>query len=101
MSPWVEAGARARVEKRSIYLPGDVIVFRSSSDFVAHRLLGYAPVAGRLGFVTKGDHCPRHDGVVPGDRVVGRLVTPVPIRARLAAIGTLVALVARRLVGRA
>lgn len=100
MEPRLRDGARVTLERPSGYLPGDIIVFRSATDLVAHRLLGWASDGGALGFVTKGDHCARHDGVVAADRVLGRVVADVGLGDRLRATSGFVAIVLQRLVGR-
>src|SRR4051794_22013450 len=61
MEPGIAAGDSVTVRRRRLYLPGDVIVFRTpAGDLAAHRVLGYR--GGAL--VTQGDHCTLHDAPV-------------------------------------
>src|ERR1051325_8010375 len=68
MEPLIAAGAEVSVRRRALYLPGDVIVFRTNAgDLAAHRVLGYR---GK-GLVTAGDHCSSHDAPVARAAIVG------------------------------
>jgi hypothetical protein len=94
MKPMLEDGVSVRVKSRRFYLPGDVLVFRTSSNaLAAHRVLGWRPA----GFITKGDHCFEHDGPVSRAKVVGAVDLPVTPRQRLQALIALCALVISRL----
>jgi hypothetical protein len=76
MAPRIADGQRVRIAAARIYWPGDILAFQSGDGRLrVHRLLAYAPG----GLVTRGDHCPCHDGAVPAARILGR----VEERARL------------------
>ena len=68
MAPGLVDGEVVTVRRRRVYLPGDVIVFRTpAGDLAAHRVLGYR---GR-GVLTRGDHCAIHDSPVAREAIVG------------------------------
>ena len=94
MAPQLADGAMVSVRRRRIYLPGDVVVFRTrAGDLAAHRLLGW-----RLaGLVTKGDHCAVHDAPVPRAMLIGAAAVAVSWRARLRAVTDFARIAARRL----
>ena len=96
MAPGIPAGARVSVRGQARYRRGDVLVFANSAgDLVAHRLLGRRRWRGAVHLVTRGDAAPRADGLVPPERVVGRVVggecaprvADVPAGDRLRAAG--------------
>ena len=94
MAPAIAADSEVAVGVRRVYWPGDVIVFRTpAGDLAAHRVLGWRPA----GLITKGDHCDVHDAPVGGGDIVGAVNVHVGMRDRLRAIGTLLAIVRRRL----
>ncbi|HEX7154591.1 MAG TPA: S24/S26 family peptidase [Thermoanaerobaculia bacterium] len=95
MEPLIAAGAEVRVTRKRVYLPGDVIVFRTpSGELAAHRLLGYRA----SGLVTKGDHCVQHDAPVTRSMVIGAIAgLTVHRRDRLRAIAGLGRIILRRL----
>ncbi|HKO58106.1 MAG TPA: S24/S26 family peptidase [Thermoanaerobaculia bacterium] len=95
MAPLIAAGTEVSVRRRALYLPGDVIVFRTTAgDLAAHRVLGYRA----KGIVTKGDRCSLHDAPVARAQVVGAVeALAVGGAARLRALGRFAAIVARRL----
>ena len=95
MEPLICAGEEVMVRRRRVYLPGDVVVFRTrAGDLAAHRVLGYRP----SGLVTQGDHCAEHDAPVGRGAVVGAVEgIAVSIGARVAAVARLARIVARRL----
>lgn len=94
MSPHVGNGDVVRVRRRRVYLPGDVIVFRTSAgDLAAHRLLGWRPA----GFVTRGDTCVVHDAPVRREEIVGRVQMRVSYRLRVRALAEFARIVVRRL----
>ena len=94
MEPLLPAGAEMRVRAKRVYLPGDVIVFRTrAGELAAHRVLGWRPA----GLVTKGDHCVIHDAPVASEDIVGAVATRVSWRERLRAIAALVSIVGKRL----
>lgn len=99
MAPTLVDGTRASVGRASIVLPGDIVVFRTSNDLTAHRVLGYWIRSWKLALVTKGDHCDRHDGVIELDRLLGRIGTSVSIPTRLRSVGAYLRLIVSR-VGR-
>jgi signal peptidase I len=88
MEPLIGGGEDVLVRRRRLYLPGDIIVFRTDAgSLAAHRVLGYRPGGGRGALVTKGDHCERHDGPVRADAIVGAIQgVRIPLRARLMAL---------------
>ena len=94
MEPLLHSGAEVRVRARRIYLPGDVIVFRTrAGDLAAHRVLGW-----RLaGVVTKGDHCQEHDAPVARTQIVGAVDVRVALAERFRAVAALFRIVMRRL----
>lgn len=68
MEPGLADGDVVTVRRRRLYLPGDVIVFRTpAGDLAAHRVLGYR---GRA-LVTSGDRCAIHDAPVARAAIVG------------------------------
>jgi hypothetical protein len=74
MEPWIADGAVVRVVASRVYWPGDVVVASAPDGrLVAHRILGYRFLDGRLALVTRGDGCVTHDFPVPFDRVLGRV----------------------------
>lgn len=94
MTPQLVEGAEVEVRRRRVYLPGDVLVFRTpAGDLAAHRLLGWR----RRGFVTRGDGCETHDAPVRREMVVGVVMTRVPLRMRVRALAAYARIVARRL----
>ena len=95
MEPLLHSGASVQVRAKRVYLPGDVIVFRThAGDLAAHRVLGWRPA----GLVTKGDHCEMHDAPVVRSAIVGAALIPVALAARVRALAELVRIIARRLV---
>jgi hypothetical protein len=100
MEPLLIDGARVKVAPARFYWPGDVIVFRAADGrLLAHRLLGYRPLHGRLACVTRGDGCVVADAPVPLSQVLGRAAVAGPSGRFLAVAGWL-RLVVRRLVRR-
>jgi signal peptidase I len=94
MEPLLHSGDALSVRARRLYLPGDVIVFRTpAGELAAHRVLGWRPA----GLITKGDHCDVHDGPVARKEIVGAADVSVSVGARLSAIGALLKIIARRL----
>jgi hypothetical protein len=89
MAPRIADGERVRVAAARFYLPGDIVVFQAGDGRLRlHRLLGYRPMRSfQRGFalITRGDHCPCHDGAVPRNRLLGRVVAPVGLAVRLRA----------------
>lgn len=96
MEPLIRSGEEVLVRRRRIYLPGDVIVFRTrAGDLAAHRILGYR----WAGLVTQGDHCAEHDAPVGREAVVGAVeAIAVPLAARIAALGRLARIIGRRII---
>jgi hypothetical protein len=94
MAPAIAADSEVAVRALRVYWPGDVIVFCTpAGDLAAHRVLGWRPA----GLITKGDHCVIHDAPVASNDIIGAVNVRVGIRDRLRAIGTLFAIVGRRL----
>jgi signal peptidase I len=93
MEPLLSSGSEMRVRAKRVYLPGDVIVFRTrAGELAAHRVLGWRPA----GLVTKGDHCSIHDAPVAGEAIVGAVRVDVPLRERFRAVAALARVVLRR-----
>jgi hypothetical protein len=93
MAPRIADGQRVRVVSSRIYWPGDILAFQSGDGRLrVHRLLGYAPG----GLVTRGDHCPCHDGAVPAVRILGRVAERVRLADRARAVLEALRLVLRR-----
>ncbi len=94
MAPLLRSGASVSVRAKRMYLPGDVIVFRTrAGDLAAHRVLGWRPA----GLVTKGDHCTTHDAPIAREEIVGAVNVPIGIRERLRAVAALARIVMQRL----
>jgi len=95
MAPELVDGATVVVKRRRLYLPGDIVVFRTpAGDLAAHRVLGWRPA----GLVTKGDGCVAHDAPVPRQALLGAVVTRIGAGRRLGAMADFVRLVARRII---
>lgn len=93
MEPRLHAGHSVEVRARRIYLPGDVIVFRSRTGPLAiHRVLGWRPA----GLITRGDHCAEHDPPVAREAIVGAVVLRVTVIDRLRALLQLARIIGRR-----
>jgi signal peptidase I len=99
MEPLIRAASDVRVTRKRVYLPGDVIVFRThAGDLAAHRLLGYRRMDGAMAFVTKGDHCVTHDAPVSRTDVLGHVeALTIRKRDRLRAVVNLARIIFRRL----
>ncbi len=83
MAPRIADGQRVRIAAARVYWPGDILAFQSGDGRLrVHRLIGYTP----RGLVTRGDHCPCHDGAVPAGWVLGRVEERVRIGDRLRAM---------------
>jgi signal peptidase I len=94
MEPMLRSGSTVSVRAKRVYLPGDVIVFRTrGGDLAAHRVLGWRPA----GLVTKGDHCTEHDAPVGRDEIVGAVQARIGIGDRVRALGALARIVLERL----
>lgn len=91
-------GAVVRAHRKRLYLPGDVLVFRTpAGDLAAHRLLGYRLARGRFAFVTRGDHCDVHDAPVAPDAIIGAVRDiRVSLADRATALARFATLVLRR-----
>ena len=95
MAPALRDGEAVSVRSRALYLPGDVVVFRTpAGDLAIHRVLGFRPA----GLVTKGDGCDIHDAPVRRGDVIGGVMMRVPVRDRARAVVALARIVWRRLV---
>jgi signal peptidase I len=93
MEPHLPAGKPVEVRARRVYLPGDVIVFRTRTGPLAiHRVLGWRPA----GLVTRGDHCAAHDAPVPREAIVGAVCGHVAAIDRLRALMNLARIIGRR-----
>ena len=88
MDDSVPNGCSMKLNRRPLYWPGDVVVFRrGDQQLVSHRMLGYLP--GRRGWkvVTKADREPRPDAPHHVSRILGKSVaidnqafTPGPLK---------------------
>jgi hypothetical protein len=93
MAPLLRSGEPVNVRARRVYLPGDVLVFRTKSgDLAAHRLLGWRPA----GLITKGDHCDVHDAPVRASDVIGAVTLRIGAIDRVRAVLALVRIGMRR-----
>ena len=79
-------GASVPVQRRRVYLPGDVVVIRRRDHWDAHRFLGYAPSAHGLLALTQADDSDSRDPAAPAARVVGRAQCHVSVRQRWVAV---------------
>lgn len=100
MEPELADGCAVDVVAARVYWPGDVVVFaRRDGTLVAHRLLGYRPGRPMRAF-TQADRSASPDSAVALHEIVGRVVAPVSVGARLFALGRFVRLAASRLQAR-
>jgi hypothetical protein len=100
MAPLLADGTPVAVTPARVYWPGDVVVFQAADGrLLAHRLLGYRRLGGRLACVTQGDGCLRPDAPVPLDRILGR-AAGAGLLGRLQAVATWLRLALRRLLRR-
>jgi len=94
MEPLLRRGETVRVRARRVYLPGDVVVFRTrAGDLAAHRVLGWHP----RGLVTKGDDCVERDAPVSRDDIVGAARLHIAFADRLRAFAAWTRIAARRI----
>ena len=94
MTPALADGATVTVRQRRVYLPGDVLVFRTrAGDFAAHRMLGWR----RSALVTKGDHCEIHDAPVARNAIIGAVDVRIKVSDRVKALASYARIVLRRL----
>ena len=94
MEPFLRSGDEVEVHSKRLYLPGDVIVFRTrTGELAAHRVLGWRPA----GVITKGDHCDLHDAPVARAEIIGAVEVPVSLGERLRAIRGLLRVLVQRL----
>ena len=94
MAPVLADGATVSVRPRRLYLPGDVLVFRThGGNLAAHRFLGWRPA----GLVMKGDACLVQDAPVRRDSVIGRVDVDIPLLSRIRALADFARIIVRRL----
>ncbi len=87
MAPRIADGERVRIAAARVYWPGDIVAFQAGDGRLrVHRLIGYWRRRGVLACVTRGDHCPCHDGAIPAARVLGRVLAPVRLADRARAV---------------
>ena len=86
MAPSLEDGAKHAVAPASWYWPGDMIACLSAGRIVAHRVIGYRPMKGRLLVLTQADRADAPDSPVPLERVLGRLSARVRSGDRATAV---------------
>ncbi len=99
MAPVLRDGESAKVTRARFFFPGDVVVFRTATTLVSHRAIGWAPLAGGVGIVTRGDHCERHDGVVSTRDILGRVDLRVGYGARFKALSHYLSAIVRKVIG--
>jgi hypothetical protein len=106
MAPDIPAGAAVEVVATRMPLPGDVVLYRhADGTLLAHRVIGYRRVAGRLHLLAQADAADAADPAVPLAAVLGRVERIErapglwePLRRRpLRAAARLIAFVAQRL----
>ena len=71
----VPNGSKVRIERRTCYWPGDVVVYGRGDDrLVMHRFLGY--VLSRQGWcgVTRADEAGRADAPMAVERILGKVI---------------------------
>ncbi len=69
-------GAELLIKRRTLYLPGDVVVYARGDDtLVAHRLLGYVPGRNGLSVLTRADNANKADPPAALSRVLGRVTS--------------------------
>ncbi|HKR64166.1 MAG TPA: hypothetical protein VJZ00_10570 [Thermoanaerobaculia bacterium] len=95
MSPLLASGDEIRVRAKHVYLPGDVLIFRTrAGDLAAHRVLGWRPA----GLITKGDHCVEHDAPVARGAIIGAADVHVRLADRVRALAQLARILVSRIV---
>ena len=92
-------GASVPVQRRRVYLPGDVVVVRRRDHWNAHRFLGYAPSSHGLVALTQADDSDTHDPPAQVARVLGRAQCQVSVRQRLVAVHDYGRALSRRIFG--
>ncbi|HNS52374.1 MAG TPA: S24/S26 family peptidase [Anaerolineae bacterium] len=78
MAPLVRHGDTLSVEPlpRGAARAGDVVLFRSQIGYtLAHRVIGQCRQEGSLRFTIQGDNLQRADGVIPPERIYGKVVS--------------------------
>ena len=107
MAPLIDEAAEVEVAPAPVYLPGDIILFRSGAGRLKlHRLLGYRWHEHQWKLVTRGDAAPIHDDPVALDQVVGKFrrgkgaqgAARVPLSDRIKALAAFSRIVCRRLI---
>jgi hypothetical protein len=98
MLPLLQPGCRVVIAPRRIYLPGDIVAFRSDKgNLLVHRVLGYRPYIFGLYIQTAGDAAPSLDRPIRRADILGRVVEGdchseifrIPLSTRIAAISRL------------
>lgn len=85
--PALSDGSRVRVRKRSLYLPGDIVVVRRNQHWNVHRLLGYAPSRANGWLVlTQADDSGHPDPPSGTSMITGQVLGKVTMRDRVLAI---------------
>jgi ATP-binding cassette subfamily B protein len=77
MFPFLRNGDEIIVNKCAIseLSEGDVLVFKSSAKWIAHRLLKIKKENGKTILITKGDSCIRKDHPVTEDNFIGKVIS--------------------------
>jgi len=75
MSPMIKDGDRLIIDHGTgRFGVGDIIVFKTGSQYVAHRIISVTRKGDKLVFLSKGDNCISFDQPVPRDQVIGKVV---------------------------
>lgn len=102
MEPVISDGEQVIAVRKSIYFPGDIVVFRNTrQQLVCHRLLGYLFHAWHWKAITQADNVVQRDGLLSRGNIIGKVIQVgheplrVPLRHRLTALWHLMALASR------
>ena len=97
--PSLTNGAAMRVQRRRIYLPGDVVVVRRNDYWDAHRFLGYAPSLHGLVALTQADNASQADVASTVAAILGRVECRVTLVDRRKALARYAKATLRRALG--
>lgn len=97
--PSLTNGAALRVQKRRIYLPGDVVVVRRNDYWDAHRFLGYAPSVHGMVALTQADSASHADVASKVAAIVGKVECEVTWADRGRALERLAKATVERVLG--
>lgn len=82
----LDDGGSVTVQRRRVYLPGDLVVIRRRDHWNVHRFLGYAPSAHGLLALTQADDSDTCDPAARAARLVGRAQCHVSVGQRWTAL---------------